>query len=109
MDNKNYPCEVRGGNLVAFVLVDLKTLAIFKVDVTSKALVAEGVSTLTQIRDMSDDDLAALAEKVGAAGQHESQEWKAQAEEMISGKPPRAKVDQDLLKKMLAEREGGEG
>ncbi|MBB36156.1 MAG: 50S ribosomal protein L3 [Hirschia sp.] len=78
-------------------------------DVTSKALVAEGVSTLTQIRDMSDDDLAALAEKVGAAGQHESQEWKAQAEEMISGKPPRAKVDQDLLKKMLAEREGGEG
>jgi len=37
VDNKNYPCTVRGGKLTAFVLVDLKTLAIFKIDVTSKA------------------------------------------------------------------------
>jgi len=37
VDNKNYPCTVRGGNLVAFVLVDLRTFAIFKVDVTNKA------------------------------------------------------------------------
>jgi hypothetical protein len=37
VDNKNYPCEVRGGKMVAFVLVDLKTFAIFKVDVTAKS------------------------------------------------------------------------
>ena len=36
VDNKDYPCVTRGGKLVAFVLVDLKTLAIFKVDVRSK-------------------------------------------------------------------------
>jgi hypothetical protein len=36
VDNKDYPCMTRGGKLVAFVLVDLKTLAIFKVDVRSK-------------------------------------------------------------------------
>ena len=38
VDNKSYPCTVRGGKLTAFVLVDLKTLAIFKIDVTSKTL-----------------------------------------------------------------------
>ena len=76
---------------------------------TAEALVAEGVTKLTQIAAMSDEELAALAEKVGAAGQHMSQEWKVQAEEMISGKPPRAKVDQDLAAKMAAEGEGGEG
>ena len=37
VDNKSYPCVVRGGQLVAFVLVDLKTFAIFKVDLRSKA------------------------------------------------------------------------
>jgi hypothetical protein len=37
VDNKNYPCVVRGGKLVSFVLVDLKSFAIFKVDLRSKA------------------------------------------------------------------------
>jgi hypothetical protein len=35
-DNKEYPCPVRGGKLIAFVLVDLATNAIYKVDVHSK-------------------------------------------------------------------------
>lgn len=35
-DNKEYPCPVRGGKIMAFVLVDLATFAIFKVDVHSK-------------------------------------------------------------------------
>ena len=72
-------------------------------DKTTEALAAEGVTTLTQILDMSDEDLAALSEKVGAGDQWQSKEWKVQAQEMKDGKPPRAKVDQDLATKMAAE------
>jgi len=71
-------------------------------DKTAEAMKAEGVATLTQIAEMSDEDMTAFAEKIGAAGKHESQEWKIQAQEMIDGKPPRAKVDQELAKKMAA-------
>jgi len=52
---------------------------------------------------MSDEDLAALSEKVGAGDQWQSKEWKVQAQEMKDGKGPRAKVDQDLAKKMASE------
>jgi len=72
-------------------------------DKTTEALAAEGVTKLTQILDMSDEDLAALSEKVGAGDQWQSKEWKAQAQEMKDGKPPRAEVDQELAAKMAAE------
>ncbi len=68
---------------------------------TAKALAKEGAGTLSAIVAMSDSELGKLAEKVGAAGKHESQEWKVQAAEMMAGKPPRAKVDRDLVKKKL--------
>lgn len=71
-------------------------------DKTTEALAAEGVTKLTQLLDMSDEDLAALSEKVGAGDQWQSKEWKIQAQEMKDGKPPRAKVDQELAKKMAA-------
>ena len=70
---------------------------------TTEALAAEGITKLTQILDMSDEDLAALSEKVGAGDQWQSKEWKVQAQEMKDGKPPRAKVDQDLAAKMASE------
>ena len=69
---------------------------------TAEKLKEEGTTTLTAIAGMSDEDLAALSGKVGAGDQWQSQEWKVQAQEMIDGKPPRAKVDQDLAKKMAA-------
>lgn len=72
-------------------------------DKTTEALEAEGVTKLSQILDMSDEDLAALSEKVGAGDQWQTKEWKAQAQEMKDGKGPRAKVDQDLAKKMASE------
>ena len=72
-------------------------------DKTTEALAGEGVTKLTQILEMSDEDLAALSEKVGAGDQWQSKEWKVQAQEMKDGKPPRAKVDQDLAKKMASE------
>ena len=37
VDNKEYPCKVRGGRQHAFVLIDLKPQAKFKVDVSSKS------------------------------------------------------------------------
>ncbi len=69
-------------------------------DKTAEAMKAEGVTKLTELAAMEDDALAGLAETIGAAGKHESQEWKIQAQEMIDGKPPRAQVDQDLARKM---------
>ncbi len=69
-------------------------------DKTAEAMKAEGITKLTELVAMEDDKLAGLADTIGAAGKHESQEWKIQAQEMIDGKPPRAQVDQDLAKKM---------
>lgn len=67
----------------------------------AKALAKEGAGTLSAIAGMSDGALGALAEKVGAKGKHENQEWKVQAGEMMEGGQPRAKVDRDLVKKIL--------
>lgn len=69
-------------------------------DKTAEAMKAEGIAKLTELVAMEDDKLASLADTIGAAGKHESQEWKIQAQEMIDGKPPRAQVDQDLARKM---------
>jgi len=67
---------------------------------TAKALIADGTTKLSQVARMSNANLTKLAAKVGAAGQHESQEWKLQAREMMAGQPPRAKVDRDRLAKL---------
>lgn len=72
-------------------------------DKTAQALQAEGVGTLTALVALGADSLAALEEKLSIKGQPEREEWIVQANEMISGKPPRAKVDQDLVKKMKKE------
>ena len=69
---------------------------------TAESLKAEGVEKLTQLAALSEEDRAALYEKLGVADQAADQEWVVQAEEMISGKPPRAKVDQDLVAKIRA-------
>ncbi len=71
-------------------------------DATADKLREEGVTKLTQLAEMSDEDLAALSEKVGAGDKYKSQEWKEQAQEMISGKEPRADVDKKLAAKMMA-------
>ena len=77
---------------------------------TAEKLQAEGVGTLTALVALSEEELAALEEKIGAVGQAASQEWVEQAKEMIAGGEPRAQVDKDLAAKMRAEKqEGGEG
>lgn len=72
---------------------------------TEEQLKAEGLDTLTGLVALSDEDRAALFDKLGVAEQAEKEEWVAQAKEMIAGQPPRAKVDQELVTKILKERE----
>ena len=80
-------------------------------DKTAEGLRAEGIASLTALVALSAEELTALEEKLGVVGQAEREEWVVQANEMISGQPPRAKVDQDLVAKMkkeAASKEGGE-
>ncbi|MEL6111961.1 MAG: 50S ribosomal protein L3, partial [Pseudomonadota bacterium] len=72
---------------------------------TEEQLKAEGLDTLTGLVALSDEDRAALFDKLGVTEQAEKEEWVAQAKEMIAGQPPRAKVDQELVTKILKERE----
>ncbi len=78
-------------------------------DKTADALKAEGVEKLTQLVALSDDDRAALYEKLEVTEQAEKQEWLVQAQEMIDGNPPRAKVDQDAVAKIRAASAKDEG
>jgi large subunit ribosomal protein L3 len=72
-------------------------------DKTTAQLKDAGIASLSAYVALSDDDRAALLEKLGMAEQAEKQEWLVQAQEMIDGKPPRAKVDQDLAAKLAKE------
>ncbi len=54
-----------------------------------------GVTTLAQIAAMSEDDLAAMDEALALRGRATRDEWVAQAQELIDGKPPRAKADRE--------------
>lgn len=55
---------------------------------------AEGINTLKQIADMSDEAIFALDEKLGLKGKTKREEWVTQAKELVSGMAPRAKTDQ---------------
>ena len=67
----------------------------------AQKLKERNAGTLTAIASLSDEMLDQLADVIGAKGRPQREEWKAQAVEMMSGKPPRAKIDQDLVKKLL--------
>ena len=73
---------------------------------TEDALKEKGVATLSALVALSDDDRAALFEELGVTDQAAKEEWVVQAEEMLGGGEPRAKVDQDTLAKMRAKNEG---
>ena len=55
---------------------------------------AEGITSLKQIAEMSDEAIFALDEKLGLKGKTKREEWVEQAKEIMSGKAPRAKTDQ---------------
>lgn len=55
---------------------------------------AEGITSLKQIAEMSDEAIFALDEKLGLKGKTKREEWVTQAREIVSGMAPRAKTDQ---------------
>ena len=59
-----------------------------------KKLAAAGVTTLTQIAAMSAAEMAKLDEDLKLGGRTDREEWVEQAKELLAGKPPRAKIDQ---------------
>ncbi len=58
-------------------------------------LEAAGITSLTQIAELDDAAIAKLDEELDLKGKIVSGEWVVQAKEMLAGKPPRAKVDQE--------------
>lgn len=68
----------------------------------AKRLKNEGVGSLGDIASMSASKLDSLAAKINAKNRHIREEWREQALELISGKPPRAQVDRDRVAKLLA-------
>ncbi len=61
----------------------------------AKKLAGAGVTSLTQIAAWTADDLKKYDEELALHGRAERDEWEQQAQDLIAGKPPRAKVDQD--------------
>ena len=50
--------------------------------VMAEKLASEGITSFAQIAGMSNDDISALEEKIGAAGKFEKNEWVAQAKDL---------------------------
>ncbi|MBX3529447.1 MAG: 50S ribosomal protein L21 [Rhizobiaceae bacterium] len=65
--------------------------------VLKEKLAAAGITSLKQIAAWKKKDIAKFDEELDFAGRIERDEWVAQAKELIAGKPPRAKVDQEKL------------
>lgn len=58
------------------------------------ALEAAGVNSLQVMAELSDAKIAEIEAAADLSGKFASGEWVQQAKEIVSGKPPRAKVDQ---------------
>jgi large subunit ribosomal protein L21 len=61
-----------------------------------KKLKAAGVTSLKDIAAWTPDDLAKYDAELELRGRAERDEWIEQAKDLIAGKPPRAKADQEL-------------
>ncbi len=58
----------------------------------------EGITSLTQIAEMTDEAIFTLDEKLALKGRTKREEWIEQAKELLAGKAPRAKTDQAKTK-----------
>lgn len=65
----------------------------------AKKLNGLGIFHFWQIAAMTAEDIASVEHDVGFSGRAERDEWKEQAVELMAGKPPRAKVDQEQAAK----------
>lgn len=59
-----------------------------------KKLNAAGISSLKQIAELDGDGVKKLEDELNISGRIARDEWVEQANELIAGKPPRAKIDQ---------------
>lgn len=62
-----------------------------------KKLHEAGVTSLAQIAAWSAEDVASFDEKLNFHGRIEREDWIGQAKDLMDGKPPRAKADQDAV------------
>ncbi|UXN71536.1 50S ribosomal protein L21 [Devosia neptuniae] len=62
-----------------------------------KKLNAAGITSLTQIAAWKKADVAKFDEELEFHGRIERDEWVAQAKDLVAGKPPRAKIDQEAV------------
>ena len=70
---------------------------------TEENLKEKGLGTLSAFVVMPDDERTALLEELGVAEDAASEDWVGQAKDILAGGQLRAKVDQELLKKLLKE------
>ncbi len=71
-----------------------------------KKLAALGVTTFAQIAAMSDAELAKLDDDIGFKGRAVREDWVGQAKDLMAGKPPRAKVDQEAARAAQQSKSG---
>jgi large subunit ribosomal protein L21 len=64
-----------------------------------KKLNALGVTSLKQIAEWTPEDITRIDGELAFKGRIEREEWVQQAKDLIAGKPPRAKVDQEAAEK----------
>jgi large subunit ribosomal protein L21 len=67
--------------------------------VLEKKLAALGVTSLKQIAEWSAADIERIDEELAFKGRIDREEWVQQAKDLIAGKPPRAKIDQEAAEK----------
>lgn len=60
-----------------------------------KKLAGAGITSLTQIAAMDEATIAKLDDELKLGGRTAREEWVEQAKELLAGKPPRAKIDQN--------------
>ncbi|WP_274627533.1 50S ribosomal protein L21 [Arvimicrobium flavum] len=64
-------------------------------EVLKEKMTEAGFGTLKAISKLKKADIAKLDEELSLGGRIEREEWVEQAKELLAGKPPRAKVDQE--------------
>jgi large subunit ribosomal protein L21 len=64
-----------------------------------KKLKAAGVTTWRQVAAWTEADIAKFDAELNLRGRIQREEWVEQAKELVDGKPPRAKVDQERAAK----------
>lgn len=71
---------------------------------SARTLTKAGYATLTSVAKLSAADATKVFEEAGYGPRAAREDWHGQAKEMVSGKPPRAKVDQRYAAQVIAKR-----